>query len=300
MQLAGTDLRILRVFCAVVRHGGFSAAQAELNINQSTISNHISSLESRLGVKLCQRGRGGFQLTEKGEIVLKATLSMLSRLDEFTSEMEALKGQLIGKLKLGVVDCVVTDSNSKISEAISVFKQRANDVFIHIEQDTPQKLQEKILDGILHLGIGSFPHKISGINYEPLYKETHSFYCGKGHHLFGELEHKEIPEGLSDESVVSRSYWPDQFQKGLGFKNIAASVYEIEPQLILILSGQYIGLLPDHFAKKWVEQGELYKLNSHKTPYVCTFDLAIKNGYKKTQVLNTFLQDLRAICQLDD
>lgn len=33
MQLAGTDLRVLRVFDAVVRHGGFAAAQAELNVS---------------------------------------------------------------------------------------------------------------------------------------------------------------------------------------------------------------------------------------------------------------------------
>ena len=38
MQLAGTDLRVLRVFDAVVRHGGFAAAQAELNVSQPTIS----------------------------------------------------------------------------------------------------------------------------------------------------------------------------------------------------------------------------------------------------------------------
>ena len=34
MQLAGTDLRVLRVFDAVVRHGGVAAAQAELNVSQ--------------------------------------------------------------------------------------------------------------------------------------------------------------------------------------------------------------------------------------------------------------------------
>ena len=87
MKVAGTDLRVLRVFDAVVRHGGFAAAQAELNINQSTISNHITALEERLGVKLCQRGRSGFRLTEKGEIVVEAIERLLLSLDDVNSRV---------------------------------------------------------------------------------------------------------------------------------------------------------------------------------------------------------------------
>ncbi len=57
MKLEGTDICILRVFDTVVRNGGFAATQAELNLSQPTISNHIAAVEQRLGVRLCQRGR---------------------------------------------------------------------------------------------------------------------------------------------------------------------------------------------------------------------------------------------------
>lgn len=39
------DLRLLRIFACVVKCGGFTAAQAELNMSQSNISMHIASLE---------------------------------------------------------------------------------------------------------------------------------------------------------------------------------------------------------------------------------------------------------------
>ena len=45
------DLRLLRIFSVVVKCGGFTAAQAELNMSQSNISMHISSLEKRLGYR---------------------------------------------------------------------------------------------------------------------------------------------------------------------------------------------------------------------------------------------------------
>ena len=41
------DLRLLRIFACVVKCGGFTAAQAELNMSQSNISMHIASLEKR-------------------------------------------------------------------------------------------------------------------------------------------------------------------------------------------------------------------------------------------------------------
>jgi DNA-binding transcriptional LysR family regulator len=71
MRLSGTDLRLLKVFDAAVRHDGFAAAQTELNVGLSTISNHITALEQRLGVKLCQRGRSGFKLSTEGELVFE-------------------------------------------------------------------------------------------------------------------------------------------------------------------------------------------------------------------------------------
>ncbi|PKO81130.1 MAG: LysR family transcriptional regulator, partial [Betaproteobacteria bacterium HGW-Betaproteobacteria-13] len=48
-QLHDVDLRLLRVFDVVVRCGGLSAAQAELNVGQSTISMQLAQLEVRLG-----------------------------------------------------------------------------------------------------------------------------------------------------------------------------------------------------------------------------------------------------------
>ena len=62
IQLHDVDLKLLRVFATIVKCGGFSAAQAALNAGPSTISEQMSHLETRLGVKLCQRGRSGFHL----------------------------------------------------------------------------------------------------------------------------------------------------------------------------------------------------------------------------------------------
>ncbi len=294
MKLAGTDLRLLRVFDSVVRHAGFGAAQAELNISQSTISNHITALEQRLGVKLCQRGRAGFRLTEKGEIVYAAAQNLLRSIDDFSSEVGELKGGLSGELKIGLVDSIATDPQSQFHNAVARFQRQDNAVQLTLQQGTPQHLQEQVLDGALHFAIGSFPHKVFGLDYDWLYDEDHSLYCAHGHPWFEKAGKKTIGrKALKDLAIVSRGYWSERFSRQFGFENIAATVYQIEPQLLLILSGCYVGFLPDHYAAHWVQQGQLRAINPGKISFTCPFELVTRKGYRKTQVIETFLAELK-------
>ena len=77
-RVSDIDVRLLRVYRAVVEAGGISAAELELNIGRSTISRHLKDLEERLGVVLCRRGRSGFALTGEGEQIYQATLKVLA------------------------------------------------------------------------------------------------------------------------------------------------------------------------------------------------------------------------------
>src|SRR3954463_15847612 len=98
IQLHDVDLKLLRIFDTVVKCGGFSAAQADLNVGQSTISEQMRQLETRLGVKLCDRGRSGFRLTEQGVVIHAATESLLAAVDNFRTEADVLKKRVSGKL----------------------------------------------------------------------------------------------------------------------------------------------------------------------------------------------------------
>jgi LysR family transcriptional regulator, transcriptional activator for bauABCD operon len=51
------DIRLLKVFAKAVEVDGFLAAQIDLNISQSTISTHMTSLEHRLGVAIAKIGQ---------------------------------------------------------------------------------------------------------------------------------------------------------------------------------------------------------------------------------------------------
>jgi hypothetical protein len=57
----------MAVYAKVVENRSFSAAGAKLGLGRSVISQHIRSLEDRLGVRLINRNTRSFSLTDEGE-----------------------------------------------------------------------------------------------------------------------------------------------------------------------------------------------------------------------------------------
>ena len=103
------DLRLLRVFQTIVQSGGIAAAEMVLNVGRSTISRQLADLELRLGVKLCDRGPGGFALTEEGARIFEAANNLLASVDNFTVEVNEINDRLVGRLSIALFDMTLTN-----------------------------------------------------------------------------------------------------------------------------------------------------------------------------------------------
>ncbi len=270
------DLKLLRIFSSVAHHQGFAKAQQDLNLSTSAISTYMSQLETQLGFKLCERGRSGFALTEKGERMLAETQRLLGELDGLGAYAASLKGDLSGSLKVGVLDSTVTDQTLPLPEAIGVFFQRYPAVHLSLFVKSPYELQEGILNNDLDLAVGFFPTRAPGLVFHPLYREQQWLYCSDRHPLYSQ---RHIPEALVSElNVVRRSYWSQAELGRHGFKHSVATVDSMEAQLILILSGSYVGYLPEHFAQPWVDQARLRVLLPAAFGYQSQFSLVTRRG----------------------
>src|SRR5213594_796866 len=265
-RVADADLRLLRIFAAVVEAKGFAVAQAELNLSPSSISGYISALEQRLGVRLCTRGRAGFSLTDKGAVIYREAQRLFAALDDFAVSAGATRGRLTGTLKIGLVDCTVTDPDALVTRAIQRFNQRDHDVRIELSVGAPASLQRGVLEGRLHLAIACFPAEISALPAEPLYEEVNSFYCSSDHALYN--RRKVTLDDIRSSRIIARSYWRGADLSRLGVEREAAAVDIMEAQATLILSGAYLGYLPEHYAELWVAQGRLKPLLPDQLRYV--------------------------------
>lgn len=96
------NLRQLEVFLAVVEHGGFSAAARATKLTQSTISQHVSGLESDMGVQLLERSRKGVRLTEAGRILLGHAKTLVGELRTTEAAIRRFRGLEQATLRVGV------------------------------------------------------------------------------------------------------------------------------------------------------------------------------------------------------
>lgn len=286
--LASTNLRLLQLFMKIVEHGGFTKAQAALNLGQSTISTQMAALEAELGVRLCQRGRSGFRLTDEGEKVYEAAQRLFAAVADFQSEVTGLRGELAGELVIGVVDNIATNPRCRLAESIQRLHHRSNRVKISIIVESPDELELAVLDGRCHLGIGAFFHHSPGLRYEPLFEELQVLVCARGHPLFDRRDASLTPADVSRHDFVAHGYARQQLLD----QAPAGAAFHMEAVALLILSGRFIGYLPDHYAQRWVERGEMRVLLPQAFNYRAGFSTLTRAAGLRSNLAEAFLADL--------
>lgn len=77
------DLKALRCFEAMAKHGSLTRASIELGISDAAVSQRIKSLEKYLGVKLYESRGGKVRLTEAGQRTKELATRLFDELAEF-------------------------------------------------------------------------------------------------------------------------------------------------------------------------------------------------------------------------
>lgn len=247
-NLSDIDIRLLRLFSTVVECGGFATAEAQLQTGLSTISKHVKELETRLGVKLCRRGRSGFALTPQGREVHLAAQQVFSALDHFRLRMNGIQSEIVGELNIGIIDTLLTDPNFRLARVLATCKRRAPRVQINISVDPPNQLEKALLDETLHAAIVSVRQRLPGLDYRLLYGERNNLYCAETHPLYPHCPDDVPLDALSACELAGRTYAMQEEARLLGgMLPRSATANDVEGLALLVLTGRYIGYLPDHY-----------------------------------------------------
>ncbi|MBW9105754.1 LysR family transcriptional regulator [Paraburkholderia phenoliruptrix] len=292
-QLTDLDLRLIRVFLAIVDAGGVSSAQATLNVGQSTISTQLATLETRLGYRLCERGRGGFRLSARGEQFVDAARALLDAVDNFGIEARNVGRKLVGTLDIGMIGHTPVSASARISDAIGRFRSRDQSVRFSILVRSPGELEELLLNGRIQIGIGYFWHRVPSLEYTEIFAEEQFAYCAKGHPLF-ERAGRVTPAQAAAHEWAWRSYPLPEAENAAPARNVTAVADNMEAVAMLVLSGHHLGYLPEHFAAPFVEQGLLAALNPALMRYRVTFHMVTRARRQRTDIVEAFLDDMKA------
>lgn len=302
-QLSDFDLRLLRIFVAVAECGGMAAAEAELNINRSTISIHISDLESRLGMQVCyrSRGRAQFSLTPQGEALYHSIKELMHYLEGFRDQVNAIQSDLTGRLKIALPDdwLEMSEASIDLSEVIAAFRDTAPKVNLEIVTRSPHEVDFDILNNRADIGINTVHVRRPGLQYFPIFRHRSYLYCSSRHPLFD-----VSPDQLTAETVLrcdlvaSGHRVQTETRSLIELFNHQAQADHMEGCLLLIQSGKYLGFLPEYYAGSRAGKYPLCRLLPDTFYYSAENALIYRKSTGRSKVASLFIRQLTEAVKL--
>lgn len=301
VKLSDIDLRLLRVFLAVAEAGGFGKAQGVLGTSQPAISAQIAKLEDRLSLRLCDRGPKGFALTSAGERVLQEVTALLDQIDAAAARLNAIGAPSSRQLRIGVVDSTVTDPNNPLIQVMRDLRAEMPELKISIGifdfLACLEELRANRLD-IAIVGIAGNERIPTETEAFPLYRETSSLYCSPDHACAKVSDLQTMKATLAASKISAHSFVfnpiDDDLEPMLLDHSEGVAQDTIELTAYLALSGSHVGLLPDHYAVKWVHTGQLVALAPVSDTIVSEFNALRLDPSTKDATVDLFWQALKA------
>jgi len=270
------DLRLLRIFVSVVEHGGFAAAEQALGITRSTISVHMSNLETRMKLKLCLRGRGGFSLTEEGQSVYRALINLFDSLDDFSLLVGSLGKQLSGELVILCADQLNQRKQQQLSEAIEMIHEQAPNIHVTLDGDSIAHIEKQLLKDKAHMGIFPGYQKVEGLRYTPLSSEPIYLCCAKKHPFFNTVDTQISAQALARAPAIHPGIDIDLAgREQLKKLNLSAKAYQFDMRKTMIMSGKYLGYMPQSYIQEELNQGQIRIIQPSLLTY--PFNLSLVN-----------------------
>lgn len=169
------ELRQLRTFEAVVRHGTVTDAAIALDLAPSTVSEQIRVLERSLDVPLFSRGPKGMTLTPAGHRMLTWSSRLLAQADQARREVTATSPAL----RLGALETIAA---THVPGVLSRLAERRPDLAVDVRSDTARDellaavaagdLEAALLldtgDGLGELGFTPPPAALNFVDLEPV------------------------------------------------------------------------------------------------------------------------------------
>ena len=117
-------------FLKVAETGNLSSSARKLGVNHSTVFRRINNLEERLQVRLFERSRKGYALTEAGEEILSSVEMIEDQIFEIQRKLIGKDFRLSGNLKISTTDTI---GYYWLPPYIKAFKELYPDILIDLD-----------------------------------------------------------------------------------------------------------------------------------------------------------------------
>ncbi|HXC94001.1 MAG TPA: selenium metabolism-associated LysR family transcriptional regulator, partial [Geobacteraceae bacterium] len=273
------NIKQLEVFLAVAETGSFSKAANVRFITQSTVSQHISSLEEEFELPLFDRTGKGALLTEAGKLLATHAGKILVGIREAERELNRFKGLEEAVLKVGGSNI---PADYMIPAALPRLLQRFPGLTITVCQGDSRGILDRLLKEEVELCIvGSF-FPLEGIDFLPMGTEVIRLIVGSRHPWrkrksvsISEIEAEQLifrePGSGTGKSVLETLTWAGLNRANLKIKAVLGSNEAIKQA---VMGGLGISFVSELSVKHELKRGELVFVDVDGVEIVRSFHLA--------------------------
>lgn len=248
------DLKRLRYFLAVARHGHLTRAAAELGIQQPPLTQQIRTLEAELGLALFERLPRGMALTEAGRELQAEGQRIVEQVQALEQRLRSRAAGRRGVLQVGFTTSAA--AHAFTPTALRACRGQYPDIELHIREANAAELTEALAQRQLHFGFLRVPvAQPAGLVFEPLVSEPAVLALPLGHPLAERHGPRQaVPlQALQGESLilVRRPGAPGLYAnllaelaaRGVAVK-VVAEVDRMLSNINLVASGSGISIVP--------------------------------------------------------
>jgi len=192
------NLKQLEVFLAVVEKGSFSRASEATFITQSTVSQHISSLEAEFDLKLLDRSRKIVLPTEAGKLLLTYARQIVSKVREIPPAMKKFRGLEDTVIKIGASNI---PGNYLIPAILPLFTARYPRVSLTVLQGDSRETLDRLKKEEIEVGIIGTLFEDKNIDFHPLGKDKIALVV-KGDHRWAGGKPISPKEMLTERFII--------------------------------------------------------------------------------------------------
>ena len=170
----------------IITEGSITAAAKKLYIAQPSLSQMIKTIEGELGVPIFNRNTNPISLTFAGQRYLHAMNQIDGSYRNMISEIDAIKGEEKGVLRLGIS---LQRGLSLLPQVLSVYCEKHPQIDIDLYEFGSTKLEGMLEECKLDLAFITTEPNVSAINYNLIQNEEIGVLAAKTSDLAKRIPH---------------------------------------------------------------------------------------------------------------
>jgi len=281
-DFSGLDPISLRAFRFAAHYRHFTEAAKKAGLTQSGISQHVSKLESDLGVKLFFRNGKTVSITPEGKRLVQFIEVFADQMDQLRNELDNQQRQLKGKVAYSMPNsCLMTPHFQMLLDKRKSFPDIELQVGIAPSEDVIQKL----IDGIIDFGFVTKQRIHPSLDYHEFAKEEYVLAA-----KFSEKKCLRLSSELAEKAFVKypgmgvlfenwkRVYFP---KYSLSAEELCyrGEIDDLVGAIIMVKNGVGMSVFPKHCIQKELDLGNLrsYPENREKASEAFPIWLVYRN-----------------------